>query len=79
MSGAGCYYEVHDCEIETTPLLFSRQPLSEEYLNDFWQAKEETTKDDLESTDCGVEGKPTGKGESFPATVKGVPPTQTEQ
>ncbi len=79
MSGAGCYYEVHDCEVETTPLLFSRQTLSEEYLNDFWQDEEETTEDDQESTDCGVDGKSTGKGESFPATVKGAPPTPTEQ
>jgi len=79
MSGAGCYYEVHDCEVETTPLLFSRQPLSAEYLNDFWNAEEESSEDQQEGTDCSVEGDSTGKVECFHETVTGVLPTPTGQ
>lgn len=53
MIGAGCYYEVHDCEVETTPLLFSRQPLSEEYLKGYWQFEDENPDDNENNNGSG--------------------------
>ncbi|WP_136523561.1 hypothetical protein [Geomonas ferrireducens] len=79
MSGAGCYYEVHDCEVETTPLLFSRQPLSHEYLSDFWQLEDETSEDHEQSTDLGAEGEKTRQAENPPAIDSCVRPSPSRQ
>ena len=51
--GAGCFYQVNDSEIDTTPLLFSRSPLSKNDLEGFW-AFEEDNEDEL---DDGISSK----------------------